>query len=399
MLFLDGVIQSTQLGDEAYHETLVHPAMFAHYKPKRVAIVGGGEGGTLREVLKHDTVKHVKMIEIDAGVIEFCREHFPSINDCSDIIESSGASCFDDARADVICEDATAWFIDNFGEYEEEEEVYDYDYGEYEEEDDDEDRFDVIILDALDPMYLVPEFADVLYNDDQFMPSIFNALTDDGVMVIQLGQSPKNYDPDEFMSQFKKRSEVVAKIGDLAESMHVFEEAHCGFLDPWSFLIACKSKDCRYNFYKNEAELELAIHRRLRKTYSGGPPLKYFDGATMKQYQVPSRAWQKMQCKQTPTPLQCTEFGSINSGFYPNAPHFPSSVLEVKASSMGENVGRGIFATVDIPKGALIGQELAGYEVYFSPLASGVLYSHKISSFIEYIEGYSTSAHLQGTFS
>jgi spermidine synthase len=53
LVFLDGVLQSTRLGIEAYHEALVHPAIFAHPGPKRVAIIGGGEGATLHEVLKH----------------------------------------------------------------------------------------------------------------------------------------------------------------------------------------------------------------------------------------------------------------------------------------------------------------------------------------------------------
>eukprot|EP00957_Ditylum_brightwellii_P021162 1595698-Ditylum_brightwellii.AAC.1 len=55
VVFLDGVKQSTLNGDAGYHESLVHPGMFAHDHPKRVAIIGGGEGATLREVLKHDT--------------------------------------------------------------------------------------------------------------------------------------------------------------------------------------------------------------------------------------------------------------------------------------------------------------------------------------------------------
>ena len=65
VLFLDGVIQSTLIGDAPYHESIVHPAMITHPNPKRVAIIGGGEGATLREVLKHKTVEEAAMIEID----------------------------------------------------------------------------------------------------------------------------------------------------------------------------------------------------------------------------------------------------------------------------------------------------------------------------------------------
>merc|ERR1712151_600018 len=65
IIFLDGVSQSVSRGIEAYHEALVQPAMFAHPNPKRVAIIGGGEGATLRETLKHKSVVNVTMIDID----------------------------------------------------------------------------------------------------------------------------------------------------------------------------------------------------------------------------------------------------------------------------------------------------------------------------------------------
>ena len=75
ILFLDGVEQSSLHGEAAYHEALVHPAMLTHNNPKRVAIIGGGEGATLREVLKHKSVEHVVMIDIDKELINLCREH------------------------------------------------------------------------------------------------------------------------------------------------------------------------------------------------------------------------------------------------------------------------------------------------------------------------------------
>ena len=73
IIFLDGVQQSDAYGNEAYHEALVHPAMFSHADPKQVAIIGGGECTTLREVLKHKTLEHVKMIEIDEEMVQVSR--------------------------------------------------------------------------------------------------------------------------------------------------------------------------------------------------------------------------------------------------------------------------------------------------------------------------------------
>lgn len=133
IVYLDGVMQSRRYGEAAYHESLVHPAMFANENPQYVAIIGGGEGATLREILKHDTVKQVTMIEIDKGMVDMSREYLPEWSDCSDIVGSTD-SCFDDPRVRVYYQDAIAWFIDNFTPG---------------NENDTENDFDVIIMDAL----------------------------------------------------------------------------------------------------------------------------------------------------------------------------------------------------------------------------------------------------------
>jgi spermidine synthase len=108
--------------------------MFTHRNPKRVAIIGGGEGATLREVLKHNTVEKVVMIEIDEMMVKASREFLPDWNDCSDQV-GSRPNCFDDPRAEVFFEDAFKWFIDRFS-----------DDGQFQGT---EKPFDVIIMDAL----------------------------------------------------------------------------------------------------------------------------------------------------------------------------------------------------------------------------------------------------------
>jgi spermidine synthase len=130
-IFLDGMMQSTRYGNAAYHESLVQPAMFSHAGPKRVAIIGGGEGATLREVLKHNTVEKVVMIDIDQVMMDTSRALLPDWNDCSDL-EGSNGNCFDNPRAEIYAEDAFKWFADR-----------------YSNPDTGEEPFDVIIMDAL----------------------------------------------------------------------------------------------------------------------------------------------------------------------------------------------------------------------------------------------------------
>lgn len=157
---MDGVLQSTRYGNEPYHEALVHPALFAHPNPKRVGIIGGGEGATLREALKHKTVETVAMIEIDGDMVSFSREHLPDWNTCSDI-EGSTEWCGDDPRAVMRYEDGMAWFDDRFSDKKKKKAA------KYQE-----DPFDILIMDALDPqdnvvsidvLNLFPPVASTLY--------------------------------------------------------------------------------------------------------------------------------------------------------------------------------------------------------------------------------------------
>ena len=101
MLVLDGHTQSTQDDEGIYHECLVQPAMLLHPSPRRVLIIGGGEGATAREVLRHPSVESVTMVDIDGELIEACRKHLPEWH----------AGAFEDPRFHLIIGDGLA-FID-----------------------------------------------------------------------------------------------------------------------------------------------------------------------------------------------------------------------------------------------------------------------------------------------
>lgn len=95
-LLLDGHIQLTEFDERAYHEALVHIPMLALDAPRRALVVGGGDGGVLRELCRHRSLEAIDMVEIDPGVVEACREHLPAV--------SGGA--FEDARVRLHLEDA-----------------------------------------------------------------------------------------------------------------------------------------------------------------------------------------------------------------------------------------------------------------------------------------------------
>lgn len=80
MLILDDVVQITERDEFFYHEMLTHVVLHAHPQPKKVVVIGGGDGGVVREVLKHKTVKKVYFVEIDEEVINVSRKYFPSVS-------------------------------------------------------------------------------------------------------------------------------------------------------------------------------------------------------------------------------------------------------------------------------------------------------------------------------
>jgi spermidine synthase len=118
VLVLDGFVQTTERDEFIYHEMISHVPIMAHGMAREVLIIGGGDGGTLEEVLKHRSVAHATMVELDPGVVEIARTYLPGI--------SRGA--FDDPRAELIFSDGVRFVAES------------------------ERQFDVIIVDSTDPV-------------------------------------------------------------------------------------------------------------------------------------------------------------------------------------------------------------------------------------------------------
>jgi len=151
VLMLDAEVQSTEKDEYIYHETLVHPAMLAHAEPKEVLVVGGGEGATLREVLRHPSVSRAVMVDIDQELVEVARRYMPEWH--------QGA--FDDPRTELVFADARRWLAET------------------------EARFDVIILDLTDPVGR-DNPAKMLYTRE-FYQLVAKRLAPGGVVVTQAG--------------------------------------------------------------------------------------------------------------------------------------------------------------------------------------------------------------------
>ncbi|SMP25955.1 spermidine synthase [Laceyella tengchongensis] len=145
MLVLDGMVMTTDRDEFVYHEMITHVAMNTHPNPKRVLVVGGGDGGAIREILRYPSVEQAVLAEIDGKVIEASKQFFPKI-----------AGGLDDPRVDIQVADGIQHVRDNKGKY------------------------DVILVDSTEPVGpAVGLFQKPFYEE------IYEALKEDGIMVAQ----------------------------------------------------------------------------------------------------------------------------------------------------------------------------------------------------------------------
>ena len=164
MFFLDGIVMLSERDEFIYHEMIAHPVLRVHPKPNRVLIIGGGDGGTAREVLRHSAVDRCVMVEIDGMVVEAAKEYLPFT-----------ASELRNPRLEVRIADGVKFMAET------------------------DERFDVILVDSTDPIGpATPLFGEAFYRD------VYRVLSDDGIVVAQ-GESPF-YDPDAQESILKSMS-------------------------------------------------------------------------------------------------------------------------------------------------------------------------------------------------
>jgi hypothetical protein len=247
--------------------------------------------------LKHKSVEVCVMIEIDPGIVQAARDWLPKMNNCSDF---GSGNCFEDERTDLRCEDAFGWFVKRFntdGDIPEELKT---------------DPFDVIVMDALDPEDNVT-FAVQLYQDKHFWGTMKEALTENGILVVQLGMTPRSAAYGEQFGINKNRASLFQTIEAVGfQHVFIYHDIHSDFKYGWSYLAACKSEACAKEWNRNEAQVNLRIRERLLPSESGEPLLKYFDGATMQDYLTPYKSWETALCRENPEPEECRIFNDLN---------------------------------------------------------------------------------------
>lgn len=193
LMTIDGMVMLSEKDEFVYHEMLAHVGMFAHPNPEKVLIIGGGDGGTAREVLRHPSVKKVDMVEIDEAVVRASKEFLPEVG------------AWDDPRLSVLFEDGIA-FVKNA-----------------------EAEYDVVIIDGSDPVGP----AEGLF-EKEFFEFCFSALKENGILT---GQTESPW-VEEYHSSIKQVFDALR---------HVFTHSYMylGFIPlypagMWSFAFASK---------------------------------------------------------------------------------------------------------------------------------------------------------------
>ena len=226
LLVLDGKIQSSEVDEFVYHELLVHPPMLAHPNPEKVFIAGGGEGATLREILRHPSVKKAVMVDIDADVIKICKKYLPEYH----------AGAFNDKRAKIYNTDARKWLAET------------------------KEKFDVIIIDLTEPVEAGPAY--LLYTQE-FYRIVQSKLTKNGVISVQAGCAS--------YTELLNLKAVSHTLKSVFPIVNIYQADIPSFGGPWGFCVASVTLDVA-------AMTPMEVDKRIKARALTN--LKFYDGLT-----------------------------------------------------------------------------------------------------------------------
>ena len=230
VLLLDEITQVAEKNDYDYHETMVHPALCSHPKPQSILVIGGGDGGILREVLKHLSVKRATIAEIDDGVIAFSKKYLSSVNN----------GCFEDSRVIVNIVDGRKFVEAHKGE------------------------FDIVIMDMTDPFGP----SKMLYTKE-FFKAVKRSLKDSNGIFVMHSESPVSR-PEAFTCIQKTLRSVFTNVNPMYLYIHMYAVL-------WS--ITLSSEKINASLIK-----PAAVDKRLAKNNLNG--LHVYNGATHVSMQV-----------------------------------------------------------------------------------------------------------------
>ncbi|KAH6831091.1 S-adenosyl-L-methionine-dependent methyltransferases superfamily protein [Perilla frutescens var. hirtella] len=200
VLVIDGKMQSAEVDEFIYHECLIHPALLCHPNPKTVFIMGGGEGSTAREALRHKSIEKVVMCDIDQEVVDFCRKHLTANHDA-----------FRNKKLNLVINDAKAELVKR------------------------EEKFDVIVGDLADPVEGGPCYQ--LYTKSFYENVVKPKLNNNGIFVTQAG-------PGGLFTHKEVFSSIYNTIRQVFKYVRAYTAHVPSFADTWGWVIASDQPLC-----------------------------------------------------------------------------------------------------------------------------------------------------------
>lgn len=216
MLLLDGMVMTTDADEYVYHEMITNIALNSHPNPQNVLIIGGGDGGALREAVRHPKVEQATLVEIDGQVIEAAKQYFPALS-CS----------FTDPKARVVVDDGIAFVQQR------------------------QNEFDIILVDSTEPVGPAVQLF-----SPEFYRACGTALKDDGMLVVQ-SESPF-FNAEVIKQAFGNIQQIFPLTKLYLASIPTYPSGL------WSFTVGSKKYDPEQPLHKNENRLKYYnedIHR------------------------------------------------------------------------------------------------------------------------------------------
>jgi hypothetical protein len=353
-----------------YVESIVHPAMLAHPNPSNILIVGGAKEDVdvqaiLTEVLRHKSVERVHVVEslVSRTPAEVC---------------DGSVTCSSSDPEETIVE-----YVESLESILQQKQRNKLGFH-------NPSTFDTVIL--LHPYDLVSDIHTHKHaKDEDYYMKLSSAklsamqtlshlfMSPNGVLVTHLGPSPylnrrsvtvpQHFSYDNYYRTKHLQLKLIAHMTSdkKFDDVHVYEDAYGrgSMRIPQSYAIFCKQSHCNIQWYADEAFLNYQIRSRLSSLSS------YIDGPMLRRYNRPPKAWESLYCSFPEHKRVCKYL----NGYDPEVPNIPRESFEVRTSSIGKHVGRGLFTKVDIAEGSYFMQEVSIHQVKFS--------SHSVTKILE----------------
>ena len=237
MLINDGIVMVSEKDEFIYHDMISHIPLFTHPHPKKVLVIGGGDGGTAREVLRHSSVEKCTMVEIDEMVVNACREFLPQMS-CS----------FKEPRLELLIADGVEYMATT------------------------NEKFDVILVDSTDPIGpSQPLFGAAFYQD------VFRCLEEQGIVVSQA---------ESIFYNGEVQTELLSILSEIFPVRSLYNYQNLTYPgSPWSFSFASKGPHPLGNFDPVRVDscgLQFCYYNKL--VHIGAFALPSFQWDKVKQY-------------------------------------------------------------------------------------------------------------------